>query len=378
MWKTLLSFAAAALAVVGLAVGRGAAEAVLDRGMMLLPSYAREQQWEVCRGSQDPEEGTQACLARANDPQEPAVNRALAFVRIGNGTLEDDPAAAITQFDRAIALDPTSHRAFTAKAAALLAYGQVDAASDNLDRAIALRPDYIGARYYRAIVWFQRGDYRGAAERLSDMISDLPAAEARLNAQRIDDLTHNRTYDPFDLHIDNADTAAQLQIWRAAALFAAGDRQAADEAHHTAVALDPEIDVDLAHSCERYAFRSVNWVATRALCSAMIAYEPQQQAHRIARGLSALRAGDNAAAIADFQIVLTATRDAGAAINISTEAGRAAALQQALEAGYRGQALYGRGIARRRMHDARADADLALASTEQPDVAQYFANAQVH
>jgi len=82
----------------------------------------------------------QAGALAPNDPRVPSEAGRIYLVELG------DPADALAQFGRALALDPRSASAFNNRGAALLALGQRDAARQDFERALKLDPSLAEAR----------------------------------------------------------------------------------------------------------------------------------------------------------------------------------------------------------------------------------------
>jgi len=130
---------------------------------------------ELCNGSAAPETRIEACSAfiEAGRGGRSALatahnNRGIAYAEKANY------ARAVTDFDRAIEMDPASAKPLNNRGAARLRKGEYEAAIEDFDRAIALQPAYAGAFANRAEAWLKKGDYARAE-------SDYTAA-TRLNA----------------------------------------------------------------------------------------------------------------------------------------------------------------------------------------------------
>ena len=80
-------------------------------------------------------------------------------------------AAALTDADNALQIDPDNDDAYVATAAARVELGQYDRAKADLDRAVRIGGDDAQARYYRGRAWMGSGNPRQALLRV---VSGLP------------------------------------------------------------------------------------------------------------------------------------------------------------------------------------------------------------
>ncbi len=96
--------------------------------------------------------------AQADAPRDAAY-----FVRFGNYKLDAcDYAAAIANYDRAIALAPDDADAYHSRGIAKDGQGDYAGAIADFDRAIALAPDEADAYHNRGVTKAEQGDYAGA------------------------------------------------------------------------------------------------------------------------------------------------------------------------------------------------------------------------
>ena len=85
------------------------------------------------------------------------------FIRFGEYKMDAcDYAAAIANYDRAIALDPDDPAAYHGRGIAKDAQGDYAGAIADFDRAIALDPDGADAYHNRGVTKAEQGDYAGA------------------------------------------------------------------------------------------------------------------------------------------------------------------------------------------------------------------------
>src|SRR4029453_7016553 len=119
-----------------------------DPGYALAYAGLGEGQWRLYRLSRSPHrvEPARTASQRAlqiNDLLAP-VHVTLGIIRAGTG----EAAAALGDFDRALALDPANTDALREKAAASQALGRVAEAEELYKRAVELRPAYWGNYSY--------------------------------------------------------------------------------------------------------------------------------------------------------------------------------------------------------------------------------------
>ena len=97
------------------------------------------------------------------------VNRGILFMRAG------DYDRAIDDYDLALKMDDSNGAAYINKGAALIYKGQYDEALLVLNTAVALNPDDLHAAYYnRALVLEQQGDLNAAYDDLTKALELKP------------------------------------------------------------------------------------------------------------------------------------------------------------------------------------------------------------
>ncbi len=260
---------------------------------------------------------TQAASAPAPPPEGAEPTGAAGFAGRGAASASRRAwAAAIADFDRAIALDPKQPEYFFQRAAAQAQSGRSDQALADLDQAISLRPDYLLALTERASMRLARKDPAGAK-------ADLEAADKF--APRQDDARMELAV-LFDHAGDFAETVRQYDLWIAA---------------HPDDARAPEA---LNGRC--WARAEMNSDLDRALsdCNAALRRAPKTANFLDSRGLAHLRRGELDAAIADYSAAL--------------------ALRPKLT-----MSLYGRGLAEQKQGLAdKAKADIAAAIALDPSL----------
>ncbi|NJC07229.1 tetratricopeptide repeat protein [Polymorphobacter fuscus] len=187
-------------------------------------------------------------------------------------------AAAIADFDKAIALAPGDAQLFYQRAMAHLGNRQPRPGAADLDRAIALAPGDATARLARARLKLAGRDVAGA-------LPDLQAADAAL--------------------APSADARLQL-----AGLFEAADSVEPVLANYTAwLDAHPEDRnraLALNGRCRARALRNRDLDAAMADCNTALRLRPDEPAFRNSRALVHLRRGDLAKALADLDAALAA------------------------------------------------------------------------
>jgi tetratricopeptide (TPR) repeat protein len=200
--------------------------------------------------------------------------QALAYYERGNALLDTgDNAAAVADYDRSIALDPTNARAFNNRALALTALGRIDEALASYGEAIRLDPSYIRANKNLLRLQEERGDLQAVA-----------AGYARLAA-----------FDPAN--------AADYRYHEGSALHGLRDFAGARKAYDAALAADPQ-QVDALYERALLSFAEGNPAAAIVDLDAALRLSPHAANAYYARGLARAATGDHAAAIADFGTAL--------------------------------------------------------------------------
>jgi tetratricopeptide (TPR) repeat protein len=92
--------------------------------------------------------------------------------------------AALADYDRALALDPTNVEIYDYRADSLLAKGDVDGAIANYDQAIRVDPTYAAARYSQGVAYRTKGD---AARARADFQAAVALPKARASFGQKDD-----------------------------------------------------------------------------------------------------------------------------------------------------------------------------------------------
>ena len=145
-----------------------------DPGYALAYAGLGEAQWRLYRLSRSPERVELARKAslraiQINDLLAP-VHVTLGIIRTGTGEAEQ----ALSDFDRALALDPANTDALREKAAACQVLGRVADAEGLYKRAVELRPTYWGNYSYLGVFYFRLGRYTEAEAAFRKLIELAP------------------------------------------------------------------------------------------------------------------------------------------------------------------------------------------------------------
>jgi lipoprotein NlpI len=115
------------------------------------------QDWELCRGA-DADAAIAGCSRLARS--EKGDNLAIVLFDRGNAwRSKDQPARAIDDYSRAIALMPDFPGAFVNRGIAWYQFRQFEKAIADYDQAIRLRPGLAEAWNNRALAWHKLGNY---------------------------------------------------------------------------------------------------------------------------------------------------------------------------------------------------------------------------
>lgn len=125
----------------------------------------------------------EAGLKEGPTPQQAAYGtRLLSWALNGRGELlaATDEAAALADFERAIALDENNWKALFNRGVSRALAGKLDQAEADLDRVIELRPGFSKAWLNRAQLRYQRGQYREAAADYGQLVRLRPKDQSLL------------------------------------------------------------------------------------------------------------------------------------------------------------------------------------------------------
>jgi tetratricopeptide (TPR) repeat protein len=205
--------------------------------------------------------------------------RAAAYYERGNAQLDAGASqAAIDDYNRAVALDPSNARAFNNRALAQATLGQIDQALADYAAAIRLDPGYVRAYENRLHLLEQRGDLKGMA----GDYHQLAVLEPRL--------------------------AARYYYREGSALHGLRDFAGARKAYGAALTADPQ-QVDAWYERGLLSFAEGNLAAAISDFDTALRLSPRAANAYYARGLAYNAQGDQSRAIADFTLALTLKPD---------------------------------------------------------------------
>jgi tetratricopeptide (TPR) repeat protein len=119
------------------------------------------EDWKSCRGS-DADAGIPACTRLIDNSSLSQKERADAYVERGAFLDTKDPLRAIADYDKAIALDPTSVNAYNHRAIVYLKQDNYDRAIADRAKAIELNPQLAASYAGRGFPLFKKGEFDAA------------------------------------------------------------------------------------------------------------------------------------------------------------------------------------------------------------------------
>jgi len=205
--------------------------------------------------------------------------QAQAYYERGNAQLDQgDNQAAVTDYTKALDLDPTNTRAFNNRALAYAALGQADQALADYAAAIRLDPNYTRAYQNRLHLLEQRGDLQGMAA----------------DYERLAKLDPKNT--------------ADYRYRQGSALHGLRDFAGARKAYDAALAADSQ-HVDALYERGLLSFAEGQPAAAIADLDHALRLSPRAANAYYARGQAREALGDHAAAIGDFTQALNLRAD---------------------------------------------------------------------
>lgn len=137
-----------------------------------------------CAAHSDPPPRPLTAEEKATNDREASASEALAqAMQLFHGDRFLDNEAALDFLDQALALDPELVNARYYRASLLLESGRVDEALADVDRVIETRPDHVQALFARGSILIEQGDY-GAASRDFTRVIELEPTRAEAYARR--------------------------------------------------------------------------------------------------------------------------------------------------------------------------------------------------
>lgn len=281
-----------------------------------------------------------------SDPM-PLVERAAALAR-HKGRLTD----AITDFTRALAISPDNIEALLGRGDAAGRVGEFGRSLADLNRAIELAPHNANAHVLRGLANSRRGDSQAAATDYDAALGlDARNMDALVNRAALYSISGQQAKALADLNaaiaIRSDDPLAFYN--RGYVRFASKSYDMAIADYSAAIDLDPTMSMAYNNRCLSRVMADRDMSEALSDCDRAQALTPDSVDVRDTRGLVYLTTGKPALAIAEYN----------AALKLDPK---------------RAIALYGRGLARIKMGDAKGGAaDRAAAGLLDHDVGQQFA-----
>ncbi|MGQ0584005.1 MAG: tetratricopeptide repeat protein [Reyranella sp.] len=259
---------------------------------------------------------------------------------------------AIADFNKVLALEPTNVLALIRRGEAFSQLGESGHGLADLDRAVALAPTSSEAYFQRGVIHSRRNETVAA-------LADYTAALER-NPRNVEALTSRAAIHSvdrkFDLAIRDLDAAVIIDRHNPVAFFNRGytrfalaEYPKAIADYTSAIALEPGFGLAYNNRCLARAIAGQDLLQALADCDTALKLMPANLDVRDTRGFIYLKLGDPALALNEYE----------AALQIDPN---------------RAAALFGRGLARIGMGDAKGgEGDQAAARTLNPEVDQQFA-----
>jgi tetratricopeptide (TPR) repeat protein/TolB-like protein/tRNA A-37 threonylcarbamoyl transferase component Bud32 len=133
-----------------------------------------EAHWRMYKQTLDPR---WIDYASTNAERAVELNNLLAPAHITLGMIRsgtDQPESAIHEFERALALEPTSAAAYRGLAATYADMGRLDEAESTYRRAIGMKPDYWGGYNELGLFYYKRGNYANAVAKFQKVTELTP------------------------------------------------------------------------------------------------------------------------------------------------------------------------------------------------------------
>jgi|CXWL01.1.fsa_nt_gi tetratricopeptide (TPR) repeat protein len=258
-------------------------------------------------GEGDAQSRIAACSTLIDSGDLDDASRAAALVNRGTAIREGgDVTAALRDFDAALNADADNMQATMARAEILIDSGQLDAAETLVERLVASGAFPDNAHFLVGLIAAQRSDFTAAVVAYDAAIEANPR---------------------FDRALANRARIKQVQ----------GDLAGALADYDAAIGVNPQLSTALAGRCwSRVLMEDGDVMLARADADAAVAADPREASGQLCRGLLQLRASEWEGALGSYEAVL------------------------AIEPG-RPEALFGRGVARRRSGDEQGREDMNLA-----------------
>jgi tetratricopeptide (TPR) repeat protein/S1-C subfamily serine protease len=224
------------------------------------------------------------------------VNRGVAKSALG------DKKGAISDYDRAIAINPQFAEAYNNRGVVKSALGDKKSAMSDYDRAIAINPQFAEAYYSRGVDKSDLGDKKGAISDYDRAIAINPQdAKAYINRGVAKSALGDKkgAISDYDRAIAIDPQLAAAYYNRGMAKYKLGDKKGAVSDYDRAIAIDPQL-------AAAYSNRGIVKAELGDKKGAMsdydraIAIDPQLAAAYYNRGMAKYNSGDKKGAMSDF------------------------------------------------------------------------------
>lgn len=305
-------------------------------------AQAHRQLEELCFGGGTREQSQQACTDLIVTGGDQSVRRQILYRSwLARSMLQTDPAASANHYLQVVELDPQNLDARNNASIGFIWGGELERAAELNAYVVRHRPNDLFARYVRAILAIERGDLAVARSEVDYVLSHLHEADAELNARRRDrDASSHVFVDEEYSYVQ--DMPRRAYLIRAILLQHAGNAPAALSDLNESMRRQGDRDygrmLAIGALCDHYKNSGAINFARRA-CETALALAPSAEAQLALARLS-LRERDYTAAEAQYSRILETVRE----VDLTTRSPERLAANI-----YRGEAYYGRSIARREL-----------------------------
>ena len=259
---------------------------------------------------------------------------------------------AIGDFDKVLALEPDNVQALIRRGDAYGQLGDIARGLADLDRAIALAPGYAQGYFHRGLLHARNNEVQAALADYDAAVQRSPRNVGALSSRAAIHSLQGK----LDLALRDLDAAIAIDannpsayFNRGFAHFTKGDYEKAIADYSAAIRLDDSFGLAYNNRCLAQAVAGRDLPQALADCDAALKLMPLNLDVRDTRGFVYLKLGDPALAAVDYNAALDKDPN-------------------------RSTALYGLGLAKIRMGDAKGgEADQAAARTIDPEVERQFA-----
>lgn len=296
----------------------GAAPAASSLEMCRDPAAGGEAVVAYCRGmdkdAAGDKDGALAEFERAAALR-PEMPEPHLMLGIAHGDREEY-RRAIDEYDRYLAVVPDNPFAWSNRGHAHFKLGDLAAARGDIDRAVQLAPGERGILENRIAIARESGDWPTVASDASRLIEQFPT-DAALRVERGKALANQELFesarDDFNRAVVLSPSASAYYL-RGCANYDLGRHDAAIYDLGKAIELDPAY-ADAYRRRAHAEYRQQRYLGAARDCGEYIRLRPDDGEGYYCRGIMLSRAGDQDAAIADYQRAIELTQSAATAGN---------------------------------------------------------------